>query len=203
MMSMGCKRGKLDIDHVQHLEEKYKQYAKGEIDYSLNQTQKVWRISISNIPLKKIPSEICDLDALTMISLHNTEINQVPEICNSNKVETLHLTNSQISGKVTLPKSFARLKVLRLYSFKAKINNIYFPKDCLLEQIYLMHNDLKTINDSFSNLKKVKKLYLDGNKFKDIDLRSLKTLKTVYLYNNPIKDTTAIKLRHKGVKFYF
>ena len=191
----GCSDGKLSQDvevdekYIRLLMDKYKKYPNS-IDYDFNEKGQLYRLSINNIPLKKYPEEIDDFLNLEVLRFRNTKITQLPELSSLKKLKTLMLIDCEIKGVVNLPLTYSKLSVLTLFSFKAEVTNIYFPKGCKLEELWLSGNKLEVINDSFLYLKNLKILDLSGNPIGNkslFNMTNIASLEKLYLNNCSIR----------------
>lgn len=159
-------------------------------------------------------------DNLKILELGSNRIRVIENLKNFNNLEQLFLGRNKIAN--ILPTSFENLPKLRILSLQSNrlttIENIE-PLASSLEELYLSHNGLKSINgvgslkqlkilDASNNflesidaaeilqLENLEELWLNDNNIQSMDwlykLKPLKTLRTIYLEHNPCVGDTSI-----------
>ena len=194
-----------DLEILEIINEKYhpRPRSLNPIEASFNDEGKVDRINIKNLPIDRVPSEIFELNDIIALTFNGTKLKVIPDLSPLIKLNNLQMINCEISGKVVMPDYTARLKYFRLYSYRSKINDIIFPKNCSIERLGLGDNDISHINPSFLHLKDVKKINFVNNNLKKIDLSDLPNLEILILSGNPIENIDKVRSLHNGVEIIF
>lgn len=161
--------------------------------------------------LKKLPKEINKLIRLERLTIGNTELQEIPDISNLQKLKTLNITNSKLSklhssiGKLTnlervslssgnlteLPKEIGDVPYLSsLHVSDNKLKAL--PKELgnclLLDDIDFSKNVLKSIPDELTRCRKMRSININENELTILpeSIGSWTTLSTFYAENNKI-----------------
>ena len=134
------------------------------LDLSYNQN--VIIPSSCNFRLTSLPHNIGELDALTMLSIKDNEINSIPE----NIGQLVNLTELILESNLltSLPESVSSLT--------------------LLEKLYVHHNLLTELPDGFTELSNLKKAWLHYNQIEFLpeNIGNLSQLQELWLHHNAL-----------------
>lgn len=137
------------------------------LDSALKNPEKVYKLSLLEEDLEKLPSEITKLQNLQYLALTSNKFKTFPEeIFSFKNLQILYLNDTKTSN---IPSRIGELKNLK--------------------QLYLHWNSIKALPQEFKNLQKLEVLDLGANKFKNFPevILEIKHLQDLYLYGNKIK----------------
>ena len=176
------------------------EYTKYDIDSDVNDfsninERTIRKVSLNDLGLKELPTEITTIDNLEDLSLSlNKEMDfssSFSKLENTQALKKLSLVNC---GLTSLPEEITRFNNLeRLY---IGMNPDLDPNQTIevlsrlpnLKELWIQGNEWEHLPDSFSELKSLNLLYAKRNKITVLprSINELDSLKKIFIYGNPV-----------------
>lgn len=151
-------------------------------------------LSLSNLGLASVPSEIGQLVNLTTLELHGNQLTSIPsEIGQLAKLATLSLSDNQLRS---VPPEIGQLANLtKLYLSKNQLRSVppEIGRLANLTRLYLFDNYLTSVPPEIGQLANLVQLHLDDNQLMSLPdgLDRLPQLAVLFLHGNPKLDLPA------------
>ncbi|PVH24285.1 leucine-rich repeat domain-containing protein [Sphingobacterium corticibacter] len=147
------------------------------------------KLDLSNMDLKRIPSDIFNCKNLRSLNLRNNQISHIPsEICHLRFLKSIDLSMNKIT--VLMAKFFDLIHLETLILNRNEIKSLPRQVGGLtkLKKLSLARNQLSILPDSLSSLTNLRSLDVSHNKLtKFPEFIELRNLKKLWLNGNPLE----------------
>lgn len=168
-------------------------------------TPRVRNLELRSIPakgLQKIINHAQHLDSLKALTLSKIDITQFPDLSNLSSLKRLRLKQVYLGDTLVIPAYLSQ--VTHLTVSNSGLKNIVFPSGSKLIVLNLLGNQLKSLDASFSYLRKLEGLRLQRNLLCNIMIPGdFSQLETIDLCDNPIRTSIQKKMKEKHPNIVF
>ncbi len=146
-------------------------------------------LDLAGIKLTKLPSEIRQLENLTVLYLNRNSLSSLPaEIGQLNNLQALFVGKNLLRS---LPPEIGQLTNLKILYLNSNFLNSLPPEIGQLrnlESLYLNSNSLNSLPPEIGQLRNLESLYLNSNSLNSLppEIGQLRNLKSLYLNSNSL-----------------